>query len=214
MDEIEWMRVGQLGKLLDFFRDRARAARDHGRTNRAGEPFQPASRLESVAFALAAEDSEMPRRSSARSPMNWPAAESSYCPRPLSWNICSRRSGTLRGRNSKSAKKRTSPSDWKSRSNSARSTSGQTVVVKNGTVLAVEAFEGTNEAIKRGGSLGRKNAIVIKVTKPNQDMRFDVPVIGLETLRIARKPRSARSPSRRAGRCCWKKPRLPISRSA
>jgi DUF1009 family protein len=62
---------------------------------------------------------------------------------------------------------------------------GQTVVVKNGTVLAVEAFEGTNEAIRRGGSLGKKNAIVIKVTKPGQDMRFDVPVIGTETLRVA-----------------------------
>jgi DUF1009 family protein len=62
---------------------------------------------------------------------------------------------------------------------------GQTVVVKNGTVLAVEAFEGTNEAIRRGGSLGKKNAIVIKVSKPNQDMRFDVPVIGTETLRVA-----------------------------
>ncbi len=63
---------------------------------------------------------------------------------------------------------------------------GQTIVVKNGTVLAVEAFEGTNEAIARGGSLGKKNAIVIKVTKPGQDMRFDVPVIGTETLRVAR----------------------------
>src|SRR5450432_1794954 len=62
---------------------------------------------------------------------------------------------------------------------------GQTVVVKNGTVLAVEAFEGTNEAIRRGGALGRKNSIVIKVTKPDQDMRFDVPVIGIETLGVA-----------------------------
>src|SRR5450432_359700 len=62
---------------------------------------------------------------------------------------------------------------------------GQTIVVKNGTVLAVEAFEGTNEAIRRGGALGRRNAIVIKVTKPGQDMRFDVPVIGTETLRVA-----------------------------
>ncbi|HEY3600797.1 MAG TPA: UDP-2,3-diacylglucosamine diphosphatase LpxI [Chthoniobacterales bacterium] len=62
---------------------------------------------------------------------------------------------------------------------------GQTIVVKNGTVLAVEAFEGTNEAIRRGGSLGKKNAVVIKVTKPEQDMRFDVPVIGTETLRVA-----------------------------
>jgi DUF1009 family protein len=62
---------------------------------------------------------------------------------------------------------------------------GQTVVVRSGTVLAVEAFEGTNEAIKRGGALGRKDAVVVKVSKPNQDLRFDVPVIGAETVRIA-----------------------------
>ena len=62
---------------------------------------------------------------------------------------------------------------------------GQTVVVRHGTVLAVEAFEGTNEAIKRGGALGRKEAVVVKVSKPNQDLRFDVPVIGAETVRIA-----------------------------
>jgi hypothetical protein len=62
---------------------------------------------------------------------------------------------------------------------------GQTIVVRSGTVLAVEAFEGTNEAIKRGGALGRKDAVVVKVSKPNQDLRFDVPVIGAETVRIA-----------------------------
>lgn len=62
---------------------------------------------------------------------------------------------------------------------------GQTVVVKNGTVLAVEAFEGTNEAIKRGGALGRGGATMVKVSKPNQDMRFDVPVIGPDTIRNA-----------------------------
>ena len=62
---------------------------------------------------------------------------------------------------------------------------GQTVVVKDGTVVAVEAFEGTNEAIKRGGMLARKGAVLVKVAKPNQDMRFDVPVIGARTVEIA-----------------------------
>ena len=66
---------------------------------------------------------------------------------------------------------------------------GQTVIVKNGTVLAVEAFEGTNDAIKRGGALARKGAVMVKVAKPNQDMRFDVPVIGVETIRIAAEAR-------------------------
>jgi hypothetical protein len=60
---------------------------------------------------------------------------------------------------------------------------GQSVVVRNGTVLAVEAFEGTNACIRRGGELGRgKDVMLVKVSKPNQDMRFDVPVIGPQTI--------------------------------
>ena len=74
---------------------------------------------------------------------------------------------------------------WKIAKEIARLDIGQTVIVKNGTVLAVEAFEGTNDAIKRGGALARKGAAMIKVAKPNQDMRFDVPVIGVETLKVA-----------------------------
>jgi DUF1009 family protein len=62
---------------------------------------------------------------------------------------------------------------------------GQTVVVKGGTVLAVEAFEGTNAAITRGGELGRKDAVMIKVSKPRQDFRFDVPVVGPLTVDAA-----------------------------
>jgi hypothetical protein len=62
---------------------------------------------------------------------------------------------------------------------------GQTVIVKNGTVLAVEGFEGTNETIKRGGALARKDAVMVKVAKPTQDMRFDVPVIGVATIGVA-----------------------------
>lgn len=60
---------------------------------------------------------------------------------------------------------------------------GQTVVVKNQAVMAVEAIEGTDEAIKRGGLYAGEGAVVVKVSKPNQDMRFDVPVVGMNTLR-------------------------------
>ena len=62
---------------------------------------------------------------------------------------------------------------------------GQTVIVKNGTVLAVEGFEGTNETIHRGGKLAGSGAVVIKVAKPDQDMRFDIPVVGSETISVA-----------------------------
>ena len=59
---------------------------------------------------------------------------------------------------------------------------GQTVVVKNKAVLALEAIEGTDEAIKRGGALGKNDVVVIKVARPRQDMRFDVPAVGPETI--------------------------------
>lgn len=74
---------------------------------------------------------------------------------------------------------------WKIAKEIARLDIGQAVIVKNGTVLAVEAFEGTNEAIRRGGALAREGAVMVKVAKPNQDMRFDAPVIGIETIRVA-----------------------------
>lgn len=60
---------------------------------------------------------------------------------------------------------------------------GQTIVVSGGSVVAVEAVEGTDNAIRRGGSLCGKGGVVVKVSKPNQDMRFDIPAIGPETLR-------------------------------
>ena len=61
---------------------------------------------------------------------------------------------------------------------------GQTVVVKNGTVLAVEGFEGTDKALVRGGDLAGKDggAVAVKVAKLNHDMRFDIPCIGAQTL--------------------------------
>ena len=59
---------------------------------------------------------------------------------------------------------------------------GQTVVVKNKAVMAVEAIEGTDACIKRGGELGRGGIVVAKAAKPKQDSRFDVPSVGPDTL--------------------------------
>lgn len=59
---------------------------------------------------------------------------------------------------------------------------GQAVVVKSQAVMAVEAIEGTDEAIIRGGKLAGEGAVVVKVSKPQQDMRLDVPVVGMATL--------------------------------
>jgi UDP-2,3-diacylglucosamine hydrolase len=59
---------------------------------------------------------------------------------------------------------------------------GQCIVIRDGSVLAVEAIEGTDATISRGGKLGRGRAVVVKVCKPNQDMRFDVPAVGIQTV--------------------------------
>ena len=60
---------------------------------------------------------------------------------------------------------------------------GQCVVVRDGTVVAVEAIEGTDATILRGGQLAKEKAVVVKVKKPNQDFRFDLPATGLTTIR-------------------------------
>ncbi len=60
---------------------------------------------------------------------------------------------------------------------------GQCVVVKDKVVLAVEALEGTDNTIRRGGRLGREGAVVVKICKPNQDHRFDLPSIGAGTIK-------------------------------
>lgn len=59
---------------------------------------------------------------------------------------------------------------------------GQTIVVQNRTVLAIETIEGTDAAIRRGGQLGGPGAVIAKAAKPQQDFRFDLPVVGEDTL--------------------------------
>jgi len=59
---------------------------------------------------------------------------------------------------------------------------GQCVVIAKGSVLAVEAIDGTDATIARGGRLGRGKAVVVKVCKPQQDTRFDVPAVGARTI--------------------------------
>lgn len=69
----------------------------------------------------------------------------------------------------------------------ARLDIGLTVVVKNKVVVAIEALEGTDKCILRSKKLAGGNCIVVKVARPNQDMRFDLPVIGLRTVKVLKK---------------------------
>ncbi len=63
---------------------------------------------------------------------------------------------------------------------------GQCVVIKDRVVVAVEAVEGTDEAIKRGGALAKDGAVVVKRSKPQQDLRFDLPAVGPQTIEVMR----------------------------
>jgi len=184
VDQIEWMRVGQLSRLLKFFRDQnvhhAIMAGQIAPTNLFDlRPDWKALLLlarvkqrnaESIFTAIADE--------LAKVDVDLLSATSF-----LEDSIAS--AGLIAGPKLSHREEEDVDFGWKIATEIARFDIGQTVIVKNGTVLAVEAFEGTNDAIKRGGALARKGAVMIKVPKPSQDMRFDVPVIGIETIRVA-----------------------------
>jgi DUF1009 family protein len=184
VDLLEWMRVGQLNRLLKFFR-----AQNIHHAIMAGQiapknlfDLQPdwkallllgklkERNAESIFAAIAEElakvDVEL-----------LPATtflEDSLAP-----------SGLVAGAKLSRQEEEDVDLGWKIAKEIARLDIGQTVIVKNRTIVAVEALEGTSETINRGGTLARAGAVMVKVAKPNQDMRFDVPVIGVETIRFA-----------------------------
>ena len=80
---------------------------------------------------------------------------------------------------------------WKMAREIGRLDIGQCVVVRDGSVVAVEAIEGTDAAIRRGGELAEIDAVVVKVKKPNQDFRFDLPATGIQTVKTLAEVRGA-----------------------
>ena len=185
---LEWMRVGQLGRLLKFFR-----SQDIHHAIMAGQiapknlfdlrPDLKALMLlgklkernaESIFAAIADELAKV---------------EVDLLPATTFLEDSLARPGLIAGPKLSPRQEHDVELGWDIAKEIARLDIGQTIVIKNGTIVAVEALEGTNEAIKRGGTLAREGAVIVKVSKPNQDMRFDVPVIGVETVRIAAESR-------------------------
>ena len=188
VDLIEWMRVGQLGRLLKFFRDQKVhhaimagqiAPKNLFDLHPDWKALLLLGRLkqrnaESIFAAIADELTKVDVDL---------LAATTFLEDSLA------QTGLIAGPKPSRREEDDVEFGWKIAKEIARLDIGQTVVVKNGTVVAVEAFEGTNDAIKRGGTLARKGAVMIKVPKPNQDMRFDVPVIGVETIHVASEAR-------------------------
>lgn len=80
---------------------------------------------------------------------------------------------------------------WRMAKELGRLDIGQCVVVRSRTVIALEAMEGTDETIRRGGLIAREKAVVVKVSKPTQDLRFDVPAVGPVTIRVMKEVKAS-----------------------
>ena len=184
VDEIEWMRVGQLGRMIKTF-----SSRKVGRVIMAGQ-IAPGNlfdlRPDLKAFLVLAKLKER-NAESIFGAIGDELAKVGVELLPATTYMEDHLAGA--GVFAGPRLSRREESDVRYGLNIAKEVSrldiGQTVVVKGGTVLAVEGFDGTNATIRRGGALGKGEAVVVKVSKPNQDFRFDVPVIGPATLEAA-----------------------------
>src|SRR3989475_4457527 len=184
VDLLDWMPVGQLSRLLKFFRDqKVRHAIMAGQIAPKNlfdlRPDWKALLLlgglkqrnaESIFAAIADELAKI---------------DVDLLPATTFLEDCLAQAGLIAGPKLSRREEEDVDLGWKIAKEIARLNIGQTVIVKNGTIIAVEAFEGTNEAIRRCGALARKDAIMAKVAKANQDIRFEFPVIGVETVRVA-----------------------------
>ncbi len=185
VDEIEWMRVGQLGKMIGFLKN---SGASHAVMSGQIAPKNLFDlRPDLKALMLLARLPERNAESIFGAIANAMAeAGIELLPATTFMEECLAQEGVIAGPAPGRKEQADITFGFRIAKESSRLDIGQTVVVKGGTVLAVEAFEGTNAAILRGGSLGKKGAVMVKVSKPGQDLRFDVPVIGPVTLETAR----------------------------
>jgi DUF1009 family protein len=184
VDVIEWMRVGQLSRLLEFFRDQ-----EIHHAIMAGQiapknlfDLRPDWKALLLLGKLKQRNAETIFAAIAD---ELGKAGVDLLPATTFLEESLARSGLIGGPKLSRREEEDVNFGWKIAKEISGLDIGQTVIVKDGTTVAVEAFEGTNDAIKRGGTLARKGAVMVKLAKPKQDMRFDVPVVGVETIRIA-----------------------------
>lgn len=182
VDRIVWIRLGQLGQLLSVLKtNHIRKALMAGTIDKKGMFSRIRPDLKGLALMskLAIfHDDDILRAVAKELEANGIQVVSSvfYAPQLLASEGClTRRRPTPR-------EKEDIDLGWHVAKEIGKLDIGQCVVVRQKTVLAVEAMEGTDDTILRGGKLAREKAVVIKVSKPNQDLRFDIPTVGLKTL--------------------------------
>jgi DUF1009 family protein len=186
VDVICWIKVGQLGKLISFFREQdvhdvlMAGGIKKTRLFKGGMPDLRAAAL--LAKMLYKKDDSILRAVAAELESEGITVREST----LYLDNLLAPAGVLTRRKPSKDEQKDIDFGWEMAKEIGRLDIGQTVVVKNQAVLAVEAIEGTDEAILRGGRLCDQGAVVVKICKPHQDLRFDLPAIGKQTIRTMR----------------------------
>lgn len=189
-DDVIWLRVGQLAKMLDAFRQSGIRDAVMAGQIRPSNLFRV--RMDKAMIALLAELKER-NAHTIFDAIGKKLKEVGIVLRPASLFMESAMpdAGVLSDRQPTKREREDIALGLKVAKRTSGIEIGQTVVVKEGTILAVEAFEGTDDTIARAGRLGGAGAVVVKVAKQGHDMRFDIPVIGERTLKMLRKARAA-----------------------
>jgi DUF1009 family protein len=180
--EIVWVRVGELGRLIEALKQRGVAEAVMAGGVRKARMFTDA-RPDLRAFKLLARV-KLRKDDSLLRALADELAEEGIAVRPSTIFLADliTPKGVLAGPKPSAAENEDIQYGWELAQEIGRLDIGQCVVVKDRTVLAVEAIEGTDETIRRGGRFGRSGAVVVKVSKPQQDLRFDLPCAGPDTI--------------------------------
>ncbi|MBN1906054.1 MAG: UDP-2,3-diacylglucosamine diphosphatase LpxI [Deltaproteobacteria bacterium] len=178
----EWIGLGQLGRLIKAFKKRDVNKALMAGTISKGRMFSNIKPdLKGLAFiskfAIFHDDNIL--RALANELLNEGieiVSSTIYLPELLAPELC------FTKRKPSAEEERDIQIGWRIAKELGRFDIGQCVIIRNRTVLALEAIDGTKATILRGGKLAGEKAVVVKVSKPDQDLRFDVPSVGLETI--------------------------------
>ena len=182
VDGIFWIKVGQLGRMIDIFKEQGvrdvLMAGGIKKTRLFGGSMPDLRGLALLAKMVHKKDDSILRAVARELESEGITVREST----LYLDSLVAQPGVLTRRKPSSDEQKDIEFGWHMAKEIGKLDIGQTVVVKDQAILAVEAIEGTDEAIKRGGRLCGKGAIVVKVCKPQQDLRFDLPAIGATTI--------------------------------
>ncbi len=184
VDRIHWIKIGQLNKLIKAFKDddvRQAVMLGGIKKTHVFTTVRPDFRTLALATRLALWKDDDILREFAK---ELEREGISICESTFGLDGILAEEGTLTSRAPSEKEWGDIRYGWEVAHEIGRLDIGQCVVIKDRVVVAVEAVEGTDEAIKRGGQLAKEGAVVVKRSKPQQDMRFDLPAVGPRTIDV------------------------------